>query len=180
MKFVIIGPTEKDSAIVQSSNLLTQELTAAGHTVQAISSDHCINWAEQEADILLYQIGENYHPRVFPLLQKYPGIIIIHDTEFPMIERIASQGLAVIVHSDDANKRLLNSCAGPVVIFPAQDLSPKTYANNIIAFSKKILSLKPRQRIFSRMAYCLSAWGVEKNSSSLKYIVDPIQIIFEE
>lgn len=103
MKLLIFTPAIKTSAIGRSSALVTRELLSQGHTVTIIRTESesllnsdthdfqtvMISWektqdvilAIEAADVLVYQIGDNYefHQGGLAWLIKKSGIVILHD-----------------------------------------------------------------------------------------------------
>jgi glycosyltransferase involved in cell wall biosynthesis len=103
MKLTIFTPAKKASSIGGCSSVLSRELLAQGHHVTVVrteteslikSDTHdfgapVLPWtktdrvtrAAQDADALIYQVGDNYdyHQGGLEWLVKLPGIVILHD-----------------------------------------------------------------------------------------------------
>ena len=103
MNLAIFTPALTTSAIGRATRLVVQSLTSQGHTVVVIRSEdiphlqnpthdfgvQVINWndapevkiAVQNADMLVYQIGNNYqfHRGCMEWLSVYSGIVCLHD-----------------------------------------------------------------------------------------------------
>lgn len=103
MRMVIFTPALKASAIGRSTSLITQALAKKGHAVVVVrSEDASLMQAEthdfgvelmpwtvsgriadvvRDADVLVYQIGDNYayHCGALEWLSRAPGVICLHD-----------------------------------------------------------------------------------------------------
>ncbi len=103
MRFLIFSPLATASAIGRVTALIVRALMTSGHQVVLVRTEHnaaadeshhacgiaLINWtntaevmrAAQEADVLVYQIGNNYdyHCGAVHWLASLPGIVCLHD-----------------------------------------------------------------------------------------------------
>ncbi len=103
MKLVIFTPAKKVSSIGGCCALVSQELVAQGHEVTIVRTEiegllksethhfgapvlpwtrtHQVTRVAEDADVLIYQIGDNYdfHKGGLEWLAALPGIVILHD-----------------------------------------------------------------------------------------------------
>jgi glycosyltransferase involved in cell wall biosynthesis len=103
MKLIIVTPTIKASAIGRMACLVTKALVSLGHTVVVVRAEskslfdepthefgvEMIRWdddqrvigASADADVAVYQIGDNYpyHQGCLEWIARLPGLVCLHD-----------------------------------------------------------------------------------------------------
>jgi glycosyltransferase involved in cell wall biosynthesis len=103
MKIVMFTPTNRESAIGGCASLIGKALLGGGHELIIVRAESAgffkaethdfnaelvrwdntdrVNEVAQAADLILYQIGDNYHYHAGCLewIEKWPGIVCLHD-----------------------------------------------------------------------------------------------------
>ena len=157
MKIVLFTPTIKMSAIGRMACLVTHELLAQGHEVAVVrtedeafldkpthdfgvelisrhDSDQIVSLANQ-ADALIYQVGDNYpfHRGCLEWLPRLPGIVCLHDFFLAHLFYDWSQGrrqeadmILRAWYGDEISRRFFSYQDGKTFIEGTRDTSPMT------------------------------------------------------